>query len=218
MEKLLEGLPKPVRDNIMLVIPGALFLVMTLVLVIVLVINGARVSSARSSVVDIQGRLDMMRSEARRETEESVRSSAGVDADRVAEDDLILQDVLTDLFSWDDLATYEAKRSRIMRDYGLDASSMFSRSLAPDVVYVSGSDGSPVDIISEKGIKFEVAEIRSNVVNARSNRYDYLSEVDVKATDRDDREGVQTYVFTYGVTKEGTLCDLYAIRSEEANI
>ena len=215
-QSVLDKLPKPVRDNIMVIIPGALFVLIALVSVFVLIGNGARMSGAESDVAAMRGELDIAQADAKAAAEEIASRSTGVDVERAQRDTETMRKALTDLFSWTSGSEYDAVRSRFLREHNLSSDSMFARTIIPEMVYIRGTDGKPVNVVDGSGLRMELREVRPSITSASDRRYDYLCEIDVASSTNNGREVVSTYAVSYGVTDSGELLDLYAVHVDDA--
>lgn len=176
-------------------------------------------ATQESEIYSMQNNIEAKRLAVSEKEHTVIRNTTGLDYERVAKDDVIAEDFISEVMSWDSYADYQRIRKKCIDDYDLDKDSGFLQVFLPEVPLMSTADGKTYNVIDDgdiehpDGLNIHFEGIETYVRGISTDSYSYFAFVDWSTQNADGREATAQAVFMYDVNSDGEILnvDAYAI-------
>lgn len=192
-----------VRKNLAMVLAALLCLGLGIAYVVVAGAKNDQVETSAQQVAEKEGELQKISSQAAAEVQEVSNDSVGVQQDRLEEDNKIIGEFLTRVFTWDSHASYTEARASVMRVHGLKEDSAFMEEFMPPAPVNVDKQGNEYPYIDAAGLNQRVGAFRAKVLDVEGTEYHYVVFVDVQSRS-DDKKGASSSTSVIYLTTDGT--------------
>lgn len=178
-----------VKRNMVLVIGLVAALLAGLVLAITASGSSSEVKAKQAEMSQLETELSETEDARVAQEQEVSASLLGVDTDRIAADDKVIDGFLSDALTWSSHEEYMNARSTVQRKYGLDENSSFMTAFLPDGEAISKKDrtGKQYNLIDELGLTSLVGSYDASVLKVEGTLYTYFIEVNVQGKSADGK-------------------------------
>lgn len=173
-------------------------------------------SSQESEMYRLQNAVEAKKLTNTEKVQTVVKSTTGLNMERVRKDDAIVDEFLEMVMSWDSHNKYEAIRKQCEEDYGISPDSNFMQVFLPEVPIAVSSDGHKYNMIDDGdaehpgGLNVRYEGFESYVTAISADVYSYFSFVDWSTRDGEGHENTSTVIFMYDVNGDGDILNVDA--------
>lgn len=165
----------------------------------------------QAEIDELKNRIAVLQSTYDNTKSEILMTTTGLNLQRVAKDDAVIQDFLTLVCTWDSYEEYNNAREKIMRVYGIEKDSHFMSVFMPEVVNKVANDGTSYNRIDTMGLNMTYEGLKSYVTHILADEYSYFTLVTISSTWDNGGEATAQAAITYTVDTEGNLTNIRAI-------
>lgn len=200
-----------------IMIPG-IFAVVMLILAFafyVLATSGQQqmLDEANARYAQLSNKKGMLEAALATSNAEAVRSGAGMDAKRKAQDDSAAANLAKLVTTWDSKKSYDAARADVINKYGLKEDGTFMKTFMPKVVELDSATGKgTTNEIDANGSNMSYQGMTSYVTKIAGDKYTYFTAVDVSSSNRAGNTATKSLIFIYTTDANHKLSNIEGYR------
>lgn len=168
-------------------------------------------AAQESEIYKIQNDIELKKLTNVEKTQTVVKSATGLNMERVAKDNEIVDEFLSMVMSWDSYNKYESIRKTCETEYGISPDSNFMQVFMPEVVLAVSADGKAYNLIDDGdathpgGINVKYESFEPYVTSISADVYSYFSFVEWSTRDGAGHENTSVVIFMYDVNGDGEI-------------
>lgn len=164
---------------------------------------------AQSKVQEYENLLIQAKNQNQEKEDDILYQVTGLDTSRKDRDDDIIEDLLSDVMSWETGEEYQQKRESLMQDYDLTENSRFLKTFMPELVVVTDQAGNSYNRIDTYGLHISFVNVDTYLTNVGDDgTYSYMGFVTWRTSDDLGNEIEHTDVVTCDVSENGDVLTL----------